>query len=546
MKSQTCIIAFVFLFFQSLYVLGQNNFIEKPYQKIDSLFNSLYPSNKTGAAFAIIENGQTTYKNAKGLSNIEHQISITDSTMFHIASVSKQFTTFLALLLEKEGKLSFADDIRTHLPELKHLPNKITIKELTNHTHGLPNIHELMNLKGAYPEGQMTHKEVVKFLLKTKQTNFEPKEKYEYNNTGYILLAEIIERVGQKPFKEQLEEKIFLPLGMNASKAIDDVNILIKNKANSYRFVGNSYEKHPLHLGTIGSSGINTTINDLILWAKNYQSPKVGSREFYNKMEQATYLKSGKKINYGLGLQFGKYKGLDIVFHGGGDVAYRSYILHVPKHKLSIVILANTNDFSPLDMVHQTLDILLKDEIQEDKTSKTIITNEQLEKYEGTYEFYPSIYFTILAQNDTLFFQSYGTKEQNPLPSINKNTFEFPYLPHSKFTFYEDRFDFHIADFTYECKKITIPTFDAKDVKLEDFTGIFRNEEYAIDFKLVVENNHLVVRRAFDSIELKPFAINSFYSPQLGKLDFVYDENDKIITFKISGQNFKSVVFKKQ
>ncbi|WP_375562946.1 serine hydrolase domain-containing protein [Bernardetia sp. OM2101] len=545
MKYQTYIIAFVFLFFQSLSVLGQNNVIEKPYQKIDSLFNSLYSSNKTGAAFAIIENGQTTYKNAKGLANIEHQISITDSTMFHIASVSKQFTAFLALLLEEEGKLSLEDDIRTHLPELKHLPNKITIKELTTHTHGLPNIHELMNLKGAYPEGQMTHKEVVKFLLQTKQTNFEPKGKYKYNNTGYILLAEIIERVGQKPFKEQLEEKIFLPLGMNASKAIDDVNILIKNKANSYRFVGNSYEKHPLHLGAIGSSGINTTINDLILWAKNYQSPKVGSREFYNKMQQPTYLTSNKKINYGLGLQFGTYKGLDIVFHGGGDVAYRSYILHVPKHKISVVVLANTNDFSPLDMVHQTLDFLLKNEIKEEKTEKITPTNQQLKKYEGTYEFYPSIYFTILAQNDTLYFQSYGTEEKAPLPLINKNTFDFPYLPHTKFTFYEDRFDFHIADFTYECKKITIPAFDTKEIQLENFTGRFKNEEYAIDFELVIEDNQLVVKRAFDSIELKPFVINSFYSPQLGKLDFVYDEKGEITAFKISGQNLKNIVFKR-
>ena len=248
MKYPTYIFVFAFFIIQSFAVVGQNNFTEKSYSEIDSVFNSMYQPQNTGAAFAIIENGITTYKNTKGLANIEHQISITDSTAFHIASVSKQFTTFLALLLESEGKLSFEDDIRNHLSELKHLPYKITIKELTNHTHGLPNIHELMNLKGAYPQEQMTHKQAVRLLLKTQQTNFEPKEKYEYNNTGYMLLAEIIERVGKKSFKEQLKEKIFLPLQMNHSEVIDDVNILVKNKAYSYKLVNGQYQNHPLQL----------------------------------------------------------------------------------------------------------------------------------------------------------------------------------------------------------------------------------------------------------------------------------------------------------
>src|SRR5690606_17276424 len=171
--------------------------------KVDSLFSAHYTSDKTGAALAIIKNGETIYKNVMGLANVEYNNPITDSTAFNIASVSKQFTTFLALLLEEEGTLSFNDDIRIYLPELEHLPNNITIKQLTNHTHGLSNADELAKLKGLK---LMTHKEVVKMLLNIKQVNFKAGEKYEYNNTGYILLSEIIERVGKKPFKEQLQE----------------------------------------------------------------------------------------------------------------------------------------------------------------------------------------------------------------------------------------------------------------------------------------------------------------------------------------------------
>ena len=319
------------LIFQALTVSGQTNTIKSnSYLKVDSLFNAHF-TNKTGAAFVIIKEGKTTYKNTKGLANIEYNIAITDSTAFNIASISKQFTTYLALLLEQEGKLSFKDDIKKYLPELIHLPYKITIKDLTTHTHGLPNSYELAHIKQILPQGNMTNEQVVKMLLNIKQTNFKVGDKYEYNNTGYILLAQIIERIGKKPFKEQLQQRIFLPLGMHNSQAIADINTVVKNKAYSYKFNNDMYEKLPVKLATIGSSGINASINDMILWAKNYQNPTLGKREFYNKMEQAILLNSGKTINYGMGLQFESYKGLDIVFHGGGTAGYRSYILHVPK-----------------------------------------------------------------------------------------------------------------------------------------------------------------------------------------------------------------------
>ena len=135
---------------------------EEMSRKVDSLFKSYHQDNKTGSIMSIIKNEETIYMNHKGLANVEHQVPISNATTFNIASNSKQFTAFLALLLEQEGKLSFSDDIRQHLPELERLPNKITIKQLTNHTHGLPNPDELAQLKGVKT---MNHKQVLKMLL---------------------------------------------------------------------------------------------------------------------------------------------------------------------------------------------------------------------------------------------------------------------------------------------------------------------------------------------------------------------------------------------
>lgn len=542
MKHQIFIITF--LITQSLTVLSQTNTpAQQSLYKVDSLFSAHYTSDKTGAALAIIKNGETIYKNVMGLANVEYNIPITDSTAFNIASVSKQFTTYLALLLEQEGKLSFNDDIRTYLPELKHLPNSITIKQLTNHTHGLSNADELAQLKGLK---LMTHQEVLEMLLNIKHVNFKAGEKYEYNNTGYILLSEIIERVGQKPFKTQLQEKIFLPLSMKDTKVVDNENMVIKNKAYSYNLDNDIYVKNPVALSTIGSSGIYTTIKDLTLWAKNYQNPVVGNRSFYEKMQAVTLLNYRKKIKYGLGLQFDNYKGLDVIFHGGGTASYRSYILHVPKHKLSIIFLSNANDFSGLDVVYQSIDLLLKDDIKTKTQSKIEVSNELLKKYTGTYEFQPGVYYNIIAKKDTLYFQSFGTKDLHPLPYLHGNTFNFPYIPHTQFIFYEDKFNFCIADFTYECFKTIIEQPSSNEIELTKFIGTFRNQEHSIVYDLSLVEDKLTLIRTFgNAIVLNPLTLESFYSPELGKLNFTYDSNGKVKGFTLSGQNFKNLVFEK-
>ncbi|MFK7814180.1 MAG: serine hydrolase domain-containing protein, partial [Maribacter sp.] len=482
---------FLTLFFLSQFVVAQQEFLkEATVEKIDSLFNSYHQNDKTGSIMSIIKNDETVYTNQKGLANVEYQIPITNTTAFNIASNSKQFTTFLALLLEEEGKLSLNDDIRQHLPELKHLPYRITIKQLTNHTHGLPNSDELAQLKGAK---LMNHPQVVKMLLNTKQVNFKAGDKHEYTNTGYILLSEIIERVGQKPFKEQLEEKIFTPLGMNHTQAVDYNDIVVENKAYSYRQLNGTYIINPVVLTNIGSSGIYTTINDLELWAKNYQKTIVGKQEFYERMQTISVLNSKKETNYGLGLQHDKYKGVDVVFHGGGTANYRSYILHAPKHKLSLLFLSNKGGMLGLDVLYKSMEIILKDFIQEKKPNKTI-SNSALKKLEGTYEIFPGNYYTFTAEKENLYVQIIGNPEKTLLPLLDKNVFKFPFMPHSKFVFYKDRVDLHLADMTRPSPRVVIELPKSEDINLNDFTGIYKNTAHNTTYELVIKDNNLIAK----------------------------------------------------
>ncbi len=282
-------------------------------------------------AVGIIRDGKILYKKTYGFANLEDKIPVTDSTAFDIASVSKQFTAFIVLLAGREGRLSLEDDIRTYLPELKNLPYKITIRQLANHTHGLPDFTSIKRLQGFGDEFRVTNDQAIKTVLAIKSINFKPGERYAYNNTGFMLLAEILHRVYRKEFRELLKEYIFKPLKMTGSMAVNDPLKITPNRAESYQVSGTTFFKYPLGQMENGSSNIFTTLNDLCIWALNYQQPVIGSREIYDKMQQNTFLNSGERVEYGLGLQTGKYKGLDIVFHGGvqpgTDLIYCIFLL---------------------------------------------------------------------------------------------------------------------------------------------------------------------------------------------------------------------------
>jgi len=517
--------------------------------QVKALLERYYQSTSPGVALAIIAQGKTIYSGQKGIANMEYGIPITDSTAFHIASVSKQFTAFLAVSLEQEGKLSLDDDVTKYLPELKKLPYKITLRQLANHTHGLPNLYEIAQLRGIEPDDQMSHREVVDMLLHIKQVNYKPEEKFEYNNTGFVLLAEIIERICGKPFQTVLKERIFVPLHMDNSLAVNTSSLIVKNKAYSYRLHKGKYENFAFNLMANGSSGISTTISDLTKWVIHMQYPSLKDKGILDEMVQPNKLNSGDISQYGLGLEAKTYKGLDLVFHGGGDAGYRSYILNVPKYKFSVVILGNSNDFKPLELVYAIVDLFLrKQEREVPPPIKTTYTTPELQQFAGTYEMFPGSLFNIIAENNALYYQAFGTENKMLLPVLGDGAFADPTLAISYFTFDQNSCTYHIADFKYPVKHVKISLPKANAINLSEFAGVYRNEEFNTEYELVVKNHELIAQHSFnDDIVLHPLTTNSFYSNRafFGKLSFLKDMKGKITRFSLSGQNLNDIQFVK-
>ncbi len=268
----------------SIQLIAQEETVTKniDIKAIDKLFESWNGSETPGASIAIIKNDSIVLKKAYGKANLEFGIQNSPSTLFNIASNSKQFTAFAILNLEQEGKLSLDDDLRKYIPELPDFGEVIKIKNLAQHTHGIRGITYLLGMAGWNIEDVITRKAVLKLLTQQQELDFPPETNFSYNNTGYMLLAEIVERVSGKPFHQYLKEVIFEPLEMNDTVLFESNEKVIPNLSNPYFFDGKDYKKGIRNFKDIvGNTGIRTNTLDLSKWVINFDKMIIGNKELF-------------------------------------------------------------------------------------------------------------------------------------------------------------------------------------------------------------------------------------------------------------------------
>lgn len=205
-----------------------------PGERVDELFFAWDRKDTPGASVAVAKDGEILYKKGYGMANLEYDIPIGPSTIFHIASVSKQFTVFSILLLEDWGLLSLDDDIRKHIPEVPDFGTTITLRHLASHTSGIRDQWNLLAMAGWRLDDVITKEHVLKLVSRQKDLNFEPGEEFLYCNTGFTLLAEVVARVSSQSFADFTRENIFEPLKMNNTLFYDDHEKIVKNRAYSY------------------------------------------------------------------------------------------------------------------------------------------------------------------------------------------------------------------------------------------------------------------------------------------------------------------------
>ncbi len=530
-------------------LFARQHLSENTIQKVDSLLSEYPISNGPGISVAVIKDGKAIFKRHKGYANLEHRILITDSTKLVIGSIAKQFTAFAILLLENEGLLSIDNSITNYLPELNHLPHKVTIKQLMNHTSGFRDNTNLNNLKGRTDEDLISQEEAVALLLRQKSLNFTPGSRFQYCNSGYILLAEIVKRVSGISFSQFTQEKIFKPLKMHQSVFLDDPTLMVTNKADSYIKQKDGFHYIPLNRSVVGSTGLYTTIHDLGLWANNFENQTIGNKTIFQKMKTKSSLNTGEIIPYALGQELKNHKGLDVIFHGGGDAGFRSYLLRVPSHKLTVAISGNFESFNPLNISYGLVDIFLSKNIQKKKKKEVpVYKTKDLKKFEGDYKIFNGFYITIEAKSDTLYFKNYGSEEKLKLPTIGENKFLFPYIHHSKFRFTKDGLVWHLSDFYYPGKKVFLNPPKYEEINISEYTGVYRSAEVETSYTLITEDNQIKMTHNYNpDLLLEPISKDVFRTNQayMGEIEFTRNEAGKINGCKVSAQKAYNIFLNK-
>ncbi|MCH8289501.1 beta-lactamase family protein [Candidatus Poribacteria bacterium] len=367
--------------------------------RVDGLFAEWNKPDSPGAALAIIKDGVIAYKCGYGMANLEYDIPITPSTIFDIASVSKQFAGFAIATLFHGGELSLDDDIRKYLPDLPGFGNTITIRHLVHHTSGLRDWVQSMVIAGIQMDDVISFKHILKMVRHQKELNFQPGEEYLYSNTGYNLLVEIVETITGSSFREWTDAHIFKPLGMTNTHFHDDHEMIVKNRAYSYEPVESGGFKNAVNnLTALGSSSLYTTVEDLVKWIVNFDDKRVGGHTAIGQMHQQGILNNGEQIPYAFGQSIGEYKGLRTVDHSGSWRGFRSHLVRFPDQKFGVVILSNLASFPPQNLARQIADIYLADQLTSEAESKAEsvepdtaedsiepLTAEQLAEFVGDY-----------------------------------------------------------------------------------------------------------------------------------------------------------------
>ncbi len=530
-----------------------------PEEQVDLLFKKWDNPGSPGAAVAIIRDGMVIYRKGFGSAQLEYNIPITPSTIFHVASVSKQFPAFAITMLEEQGKLSADDDIRDYLPWMPDFGKTVTIRHLLNHTSGIRDQWELLILSGWRMEDVITQKDILYLLKRQRELNFDPGEEYLYSNSGFTLLSEIVAKVSGKPFVEWVDENIFKPLGMDSSHFHIDHQQIVKNRAYSYQEdPKRGLVRSILNYANVGATSLFTTVEDMANWMRNYSEKRVGNDQMIARMFEQGLLNNGEKINYGRGLGVGIYKGLKYIGHGGADAGFRSSMDYFPEEKFGVVVLSNLASFNPSQLSRQIVDIYLADrfKIQPEERKPVVrkairLSKKQLQQFEGNYWLSRSKLLRQIKQEGKTLFYVRSEENRSELIPFGKSAFYMKEFPDVTVEFLERENGKSGSIRVTVGKELLDGTrmepFNPSPTELNAYSGGYRSEEIEVEFRLTVDEKGLFLdyKKQDDDNRLQPLIMDVFAFTGGSTLSFKRDSQGKIVGFTVDTGRVRNLKFEK-
>lgn len=538
-------------------------------EKVDRLLGEWVDPESPGAAVGVVRNGKLILKKGYGLANMDHYIAVTSSTVFNLGSIAKQFTAFAIAILIDQGKIFLDDDIRKHLPELPDFGNLITIKHLIDHTSGLRDFPNLLKVAGYVEEDLITDAYVLKLMTKQKELNFSPGEKWQYCNTGYTLLAEIVARVTGKSFREWTDENIFKPLGMANTHFYEDIELVIRNRADSYDFDFDSktYNKNIYNLAATGCSNLYSTVEDIAKWINNFNTAQVGGPSVLELMGKHAALNNGETTDYAFGQFIKKYKGLEIAEHTGHIAGFLCYLIRFPEQDFAVVILSNVSYFDVVGVGRKIVDFYLSEQLEKsapeskpevemkpETKKRTLIKLESslLKTYTGSFKLrLGGKLLKVELREDDLYLHNLARGIPIKLSPFSNTKFYMEGMG-AELALKLDKAGRVIQlDIRGRSQVLTadrVEEIQFTSDQLAEYCGVYYSEELGSVYTIQVQNGELgAIHSRFPDTLLTPLSQTEFSGENswLRNVKFEMNENKNITGFRVSVIGAENVLFQK-
>jgi len=327
-------------------------------KSIDDIMSAYQSSDKPGASVLVFKDDKIVFKKGYGVSNVSTKEAINSNTNFRLASVSKQFTAMSILLLVQKGRLKLEDPLTKYFPSFPVYGKDIKISHLLTHTSGLMDYEDLIPPTQAV---QLHDTNCLQLMYKANGLYFTPGAQYKYSNTGYAILALVVEKISGQDYGVFLKENIFKPLKMKYSVAFEEGKSTIPNRAFGYSMDNGSWVEtdQSLTSAVLGDGGIYTNTIEMTQWIKALWDYKLLGSEMQIQSWTRKKLNNGAPIEYGYGWHVEDYKNITHPHHGGSSIGFRNQLLLFPEQKLMVILLTNRNEGDPINEAHKIADLYL-------------------------------------------------------------------------------------------------------------------------------------------------------------------------------------------
>ena len=540
----------------------------RPAARMDQVMAGFASPNIPGAVIGVVRDGELVFSKAYGAANLVHGIPFRVETHTNIGSTSKQFTAFAIELLAQRGALSLDDDVRLHIPELPDLGSTVTVRHLLTHTSGYREFLNTLALTGRRLDhgDWIERSEIIRMIQRQPELQNAPGAEWNYNNSGYALLAMIVERKSGDDFPDWMRENVFEPLGMTDTEVRENPAVVVRNSAQGYvPGEGGTWMEASDLSGAMGAGGIYTTVADLARWMRNFRRASVGGPAVFGEMTTRYVLTSGDTTDYGLGLFVDEYRGLRRVQHGGADIAHRSTIAYFPELDAGVIVLSNNATANVALLADQIADSWFGERMDpRDEQTEAVASGEafdparfdaqDFEGLAGRYELAvaPGFILSFMMEGDSFYTQATG-QGRVPIYPTSDSTFELRVVQASV-TFHrnaEGRADSvtlhqggnHIA------RRIAGDSWQPDLAALREYTGRYYSPEIETFYELVIEDSALVVRhpRVEDAVKLTPGSARDRFSATfpLGEVRFTRNAAGEVQGLEAANVRTRGVRFRR-